>query len=207
MTRRETANAVPFASLVCVAGLLGSQAMAEGVATTSVDLTVQVQVAERCGFASTAAAALVQDGFQNLRVGQARQVAMTLDCNVPFRIQARSSNGGLVPTGRAPSDLAAALRDGFNLRLPYSVSLDMPLSPVAGAGVSAQGVRCDTSLSMTVATTGAERCALARNRGALFGGLTGAGPGTLTLTLNTITGMPIAGGYEDTLTINIEPAT
>lgn len=192
-----------------ISAFVGSNAVADtsDSGDRSLRLTIELSVAARCGFATSEAAALIVNGFANMTAGQVRSVDFGVDCNVPFTVRARSTNGGMVPTGASAANLEAARADGFQLKLPYSVTLSVPLTPTMLGDAMVGETVCDSSEDMALSGPRSERCDLARRRGITFSGLSGAGPGQLALKMLPQNRQSIAGEYSDTITIDIEPAT
>jgi hypothetical protein len=110
-------------------------------------------------------------------------VLMPLSCNVPFDLVITSDNGGLQNDKHPHGD--------GNLKglLPYHLSLDIPVLTPASADVqgafSSADMRAGTNLSS--------------GDGVAFDGA------NITVNVDPLTGMPVAGKYSDTVELEIEP--
>lgn len=162
---------------------------AHAQATDGVEIAVSATVAERCGFAPSAASAL--NAAADLEDAHSQSLALRIDCNTPFMVTAKSEAGQL--TNRSASDDLS----GYAFAKVYGFSLELD--------TDAGKVRSERCLSTGLVEGG--NCVLAQP-----GGL-GSGDGVAigrdaTLTVDwpaqsTLGRRLAAGDYSDTITISI----
>lgn len=146
--------------------------------TLVVDLTGTV--VSHCGYAAMPPSSA---NLGDLSVAGSMALPFTLDCNIPFAVKVRSSNGALTRT------VAAVATDGFTTSVDYAVavSVETDLDPVSA--------QCPVH--------GLTTCVL--GTGLSSGDGVGIGTsGTLTVSWAKPAARPVAGSYVDQITLTVE---
>lgn len=111
------------------AGVAPSEALAQSI--DRLEVVVSAEIPTRCGFAETSRASDLSGDLDRSHVASVR---LSLDCNAPYAITARSVNGGLAHVDQADDG------SGYAFDKPYGLSLSLETDRGR-----VQGERCASS--------------------------------------------------------------
>lgn len=165
------------------------------LAQNQVDLQVQGVIKPHCAFeqnqvalsqSSTDVVFAINPEDPNW-AGLSSKVALSLSCNAPFTLAARSSQGGLKNLTSDAKNIGGNFTDGIAYQIALSLTTDDRSAPLVFTCQSQDMVKNDAN------------CGASSGDAVAVG--SGAGIGDVAVTLSGSSGFPIRGRYQDTIVL------
>jgi hypothetical protein len=165
------------------------------LAQSQVDLQVEGVIKPHCAFEQNQSASNQANTDMLFAInpedpnwaGQSGKVALSLSCNAPFTLAARSSQGGLKNLASDTKNIGGNFSNEIAYQIALTMTTDDGAAPLLFSCHSSGMVKNDTN------------CGASSGTNVAIG--SGAGVGDIAVTLSGSSGFPIRGRYQDTIVL------